>query len=808
MIPGNPRSSHRLHLSLLMVALIGVALATAVLNLLQGMERRQVELAFTRDADDLIEGIKNGLTRAVSLVEDAAGLVVNGRCDDGAAFTRRLAQEASRSVGVVAVVWAENAGGGGERDLRLPIACRFAPASSAFPDGADLAAEPLLAGLLALSIRQRSEVVLPTGADRLKSVGGEGGSILLKPLFAEEQGELTGFVAGLFRPKTVVETVLAGFTNADFHVGVSGEGGETIVSYGGARRADRSEEMPDRLGAEARIDIAGYPLTIRVEAPPDYRVPGSHGRTLAWWAFVIILLLTGLLVGYLRALHMRADALQRLADNRQRSEKMAREREQILQSLGEGVYGIDREGRTTFFNRAAERILGWGEGELLGMAQHELFHHTRADGSPYPVEECPIHRSAREGERCHVEEDRFWHRDGYAIPVEYTSAPLFDDKGTPHGAVVVFSDITQRLVAEARLQREHELLARIMDTSPSGVLVANHRGRFVFSNRRALEIFQCSREEIIDRDFSSPELHAKTADGGDILMEQLPFRRIVSAHRHIFDMQFTILRRDGKRRLLSVNGAPVFDSVGRLERVVFTLGDITARQAEEQERIRILEENRRLTRQLFKIQEEERRAIARDLHDELGQYLVAMRTELKLIGRMVGEEAKERLMPLDELLDQTHGVVRGIIHRLRPVLLEKLGLRGAVEELVGRWEERHPEVEVELEFDGQFAGIENDVAHTVYRLVQEGLTNIDKYADAGRVEIQIATRDESPDDEALTVTVRDNGRGYSEVRSGGMGQLGMRERVASLNGRFSVISELGKGVVLHAEIPLNGNPFE
>ena len=525
---------------------------------------------------------------------------------------------------------------------------------------------------------------------------------------------------------------------------------------------------------------------------------------LAWAAALFTLLLTGSLLGYLRALHLRADALQRLADSRQRFEKMAREREQILQSLGEGVYGIDEQGQTTFFNHAAERILGWGERELIGRPQHELIHHTRSDGSSYPEEECPIHYAALNGERHHVEEERFWHRDGYAVPVEYTSAPLSDEDGTPRGAVVVFSDITQRLVTEAHIQREHELLQRIMDTSPSGVLVANHRGRFVFTNQRALELFLRSRDALLDRDFSSPELQPRDVDGAELEADQLPFQRITEGRRPLFDLQFTVVRGDGERRLLSVNGAPVFDSVGRLERVVYTLGDITSRKAAEQERIRILDENRLLTRQLFKIQEDERRAIARDLHDELGQYLVAMRTELKLVGRTVGEQEAARLTHLTDLLDQTHGVVRGIIHRLRPVLLEKLGLRGAVEELVSRWAERHPEVELELAMEGELDAVENDIAHTVYRLVQEGLTNIDKYAEAERVDIGIAPRCDGEGREWLTVSVRDDGRGFSEVRGGGMGQLGMRERVVSLKGRFSITSEPGKGVVLHAEIPLFG----
>ena len=789
-------SSRRQRRSLLMVAAIGIALALSVFHLLSEMEQGQRELAFSRDAQSLAGKVNDTLNHSAALVGEVAWLVEREGCGEPGAFTRWVAAESAHADGVVAMAWAP-AGGAA---ATLPIACRFAPGSPLFPLGMDLNAEPALAAALEQARRARGEGVVLLDGERFAG-GDERGVVVMRPLFDGESGPLKGFVVGLFGLEPMVDEALAVLDGIDYRVEVIGDHGERLARRG----------VLDTGGAllrEARFTVAGHPLTVRVGAPADYRPPGTHGDLLALAALLITLLLTASLLGYLRALHTRADALQRLADSRQSSEKMALQHEQILQSLGEGVYGIDRDGRTTFFNRAAERILGWGEGELLGRSQHELFHHTRTDGTPYPVKECPIHGTALAGECRHVEEESFWHRDGYAVPVEYTSAPLFDDDGEPNGAVVVFSDITQRLVTEAQMQRENELLARIMDTSPSGVLVANHRGRFVFTNQRALEIFLRSREGLLERDFSSAELQPRDEEGTEIPEERLPFQRIVAERQPLFDFQFSILRGDGQRRLLSVNGAPVYDSVGRLERVVYTLGDITSRKAAEQERIRFLGENRRLTRQLFNIQEEERRAIARDLHDELGQYLVAMRTELKLIGRFVGEEAAERMSPLLDLLDQTHGVVRGIIHRLRPVLLEKLGLHGAVDDLVERWRERHPEVAVELHLEGELAEIENDVAHTVYRLVQEGLTNIDKYAEARRVEVAVRVHEEPAGEPWLRVVVIDDGRGFQQVRSGGMGQLGMRERVVSLNGRFSVRSEPGEGVVLTAEIPLAAGDFE
>ncbi|GAB4347080.1 MAG: hypothetical protein Kow006_06410 [Gammaproteobacteria bacterium] len=136
---------------------------------------------------------------------------------------------------------------------------------------------------------------------------------------------------------------------------------------------------------------------------------------------------------------------------------LERRYESILRSVGEGVYGVDLEGRSTFVNHAMERITGWSAEELIGRQQHELLHHTRADGSPHPREECPVYLTIRDGKSRHVS-DLFWKKDGTSFPVEYTSAPIRDLRGDIAGAVVVFRDITERLRAEeAENQRQAEL---------------------------------------------------------------------------------------------------------------------------------------------------------------------------------------------------------------------------------------------------------------------------------------------------------------------------------------------------------------
>lgn len=123
----------------------------------------------------------------------------------------------------------------------------------------------------------------------------------------------------------------------------------------------------------------------------------------------------------------------------------------ILESTGEGLYGIDLDGNCTFINLAAADMIGYRPDEVTGRNMHELIHHTKEDGSPYPVEECPIFRSFKIGRGVHVDHEVMWRRDGIPFPVRYSSYPIID-RGVVSGAVVSMSDVTQRRRLEQSLR--------------------------------------------------------------------------------------------------------------------------------------------------------------------------------------------------------------------------------------------------------------------------------------------------------------------------------------------------------------------
>ena len=135
-------------------------------------------------------------------------------------------------------------------------------------------------------------------------------------------------------------------------------------------------------------------------------------------------------------------------------EQIRQQHDLILQAAGEGIYGIGADGLATFVNPAAVAMTGWTPEDIVGQPIHDIHHHTRPDGSPYPREECPIYAAFKDGKIHHCEDEVFWRKDGSSFPVEYTSTPIVEN-GKLAGAVVVFKDITERKQAAQELRQAY-----------------------------------------------------------------------------------------------------------------------------------------------------------------------------------------------------------------------------------------------------------------------------------------------------------------------------------------------------------------
>ena len=229
--------------------------------------------------------------------------------------------------------------------------------------------------------------------------------------------------------------------------------------------------------------------------------------------------------------------------------------------------------------------------------------------------------------------------------------------------------------------------------------------------------------------------------------------------------------------------------------------EVNLRRAAELKLAETLAENQRLALSYVDMQEQERKALARDLHDELGQYINAIKLDAVTVCDAAGEhssgQAAARAMIANT--DRVYSVLRDLIRQLRPVGFDDLGVRAALEHCINEWRTRLPTVPMELSCAPELESLDEARRLVVFRLVQEALTNIARHSSATQVRIQIEASAATPGIEVLIV---DDGVGtdLSRPRSG-LGLVGMRERVAALGGAITLASSPSGGFRVTAFVP-------
>ena len=220
-----------------------------------------------------------------------------------------------------------------------------------------------------------------------------------------------------------------------------------------------------------------------------------------------------------------------------------------------------------------------------------------------------------------------------------------------------------------------------------------------------------------------------------------------------------------------------------------------------------IEQNHNLSRQLITLQEEERKSIARDLHDEFGQSLTAIQADslaALTVVRKKSPEAVSSLEAINSISKHLMKVVSGLLHRIRPQILDELGLAVAIEDLVYQWQSRYPKIAFDLNMlEGAGTQLSEAFQVAVYRMVQECLTNISRHAGATKVSVQLHI-EAQPRGQKLVVSIQDNGRGFNPKKVTGFGLAGMRERFEGLGAELMIQSS-NKGTAVTALIPLGKN---
>jgi two-component system sensor histidine kinase UhpB len=234
--------------------------------------------------------------------------------------------------------------------------------------------------------------------------------------------------------------------------------------------------------------------------------------------------------------------------------------------------------------------------------------------------------------------------------------------------------------------------------------------------------------------------------------------------------------------------------------------ELLQRRTAEARLEQLLLDNRRLARQFLHMQESERKFLARELHDELGQYLNAIKIDAVSIQQRVVEPTSPIVRGATDIIrhiDHVSDVVRDLIGKLRPTGLDELGLKAAFEHCVEEWRPRLPHVHFSVALEGDLDSLDEVVALTLYRLVQEGVTNVSRHSRARHVDISVRRAPDSNTMDQVVFDMTDDGCGADLTKKiTGLGLIGMRERAEMLDGRFELTSTPGSGFSIHAAIPL------
>ncbi len=246
--------------------------------------------------------------------------------------------------------------------------------------------------------------------------------------------------------------------------------------------------------------------------------------------------------------------LERLLAERTEKLKQSEENSRlILQSAAEGIFGTDAQGRCTFVNEAAQKMLGYAAEEILGQSIHDLFHHSNPDGAPHPPQECPIYLAYTEGITRFRRDEVFWRKDGSCFDVSYTSVPQRKE-ATIVGAVVVFRDITERKKGEDALQESEYRLQTILTTSNEGFWWVNNDAVTLSVNDAMCHILGRPREQILGR-----KIHEfLDAENRIIIEDQL--RRRAAGETGVYEI--AVCRPDGASVTCLFHATPFCDKNG------------------------------------------------------------------------------------------------------------------------------------------------------------------------------------------------------------------------------------------------------
>jgi PAS domain S-box-containing protein len=442
----------------------------------------------------------------------------------------------------------------------------------------------------------------------------------------------------------------------------------------------------------------------------------------------------------------------------------------LVETAPEMILTLDLQGRFTSFNAAFQTLTGWPSAEWLGRHFTDLVHPDDASAC------LTVFDAAARDETPPSVTQRVRTRRGEWLTLESTATPQRLE-GRVAAVLGVARDVSARVRAAEVIVESQARLRALFDNALDAILVIDDKGRYVDANPAAVGLLGYTRDELLSLaigDLTPVEDRWRFPDGWRAFLEQGTYAG-----------EYRMLRKDGIVLDTEFHGVANFLPGLHLG----MLRDITARKRMEEER-------EALSRRLVQLQEEERGAISRELHDEVGQLLTGLRLMIEHSDAIGAADQSEEIK---RVVNEVIGRVRDLSMSLRPPMLDALGVLPTL-----LWQIERFEKQASLVVDFHHAHLDRrfppEIELTVVRVVQEALTNVAKHADVRKVRVEVWANEQT-----LGARIGDEGRGFDAGAALGApssGLSGIRERCRLLRGRLSIASTPGAGTRLLVELPL------
>jgi PAS domain S-box-containing protein len=501
--------------------------------------------------------------------------------------------------------------------------------------------------------------------------------------------------------------------------------------------------------------------------------------------------------------------------DRKRVEKSLEEKESLYRSIARsipnsGIFVVDKNMRYIIAEGPVSEKFGYTREMFEGHTFQEIFKPEAAAKMEARF------RRVTAGETISYETERngriYWTQQ----------APLDDALGH---SIIVTLDITERKKVERALSESEQRLRAVLNQATAGIIRSDTEGKSVFVNQAFCEMLGFRESDLLGKTlwpFTDRDDIEENRRLYDLMMERAT----------PFELEKRFVRRNGSILWVNVSAAPILDEVGRPQSSVSVVIDITERKKAEEElqRLNVELENRVedrtaelrsankallesrgrlqvLSQRLVEVQEQERHALARELHDRVGQSLTALNLNLTIINDQLSNsktQVNSRLVDSIKLVSEMIAIVRDVMSDLRPVVLDEYGLVAALQAYIGKFENRYG---IKVDFSRSHPVIPRVGAAmemTVLRIAQEALLNIARHAQASQVSLSLKC-----EENAMLLMIEDNGIGISSSdnanHSDGHGLMIMRERAEAVGGSLTISSASGKGTRIEAILPFQQN---